>query len=61
MSWAGEELHTIDLGDKRLNERAVKLLERLGEKPMSSIPGSCNGLAETQTAYRFLSQEALSW
>ncbi|MCB1803978.1 MAG: hypothetical protein KDJ99_02135 [Candidatus Competibacteraceae bacterium] len=21
MSWAGEELHTIDLGDKRLNER----------------------------------------
>jgi len=61
MSWAGEELHTIDLGDKRLNERAVKLLERLGEKPMSSIPGSCNGWAETQAAYRFLSQEDLSW
>ena len=27
MSWAGEERHTIDLGDKRLNERAVRLLE----------------------------------
>ena len=29
MSWADEELTGIDLGDQRLNKRAIKLLEDL--------------------------------
>lgn len=61
MGWAAEEFKTIDLGDKRLNKRAVLLAERLAEKPTASIPGACGGWAETQAAYRFLSQEDVGW
>ena len=61
MSWAAEEFKGIDLGDKRLDQRAILLAERLAEKPTASIPGACGGWAETQAAYRFLAQEELDW
>lgn len=61
MSWAEEEFGEIDLGDKRLNQRAVKLAERFAEKPTLSIPGACGGWAETAAAYRFLGQEEMNW
>ncbi len=61
MSWAAEEFKTIDLGDARLNARAVLLAERLGQKPTESIPNSCHGWGETQAAYRFLSNDKTSW
>jgi hypothetical protein len=61
MSWAEEEFKGLDLGDKRLDKRAVLLAERLAEKPTASIPGACGGWAETQAAYRFLAQEELDW
>jgi transposase-like protein len=43
MSWAAEEFKGINLGDKRLNQRAILLAERLAEKPTASIPGACGG------------------
>ena len=52
MSALGEELDGIDLGDQRLNRRARRLLERLGDKPLVSIPAACNGWSETRAAYR---------
>lgn len=61
MGWAMEEFRGVDLGDKRLDRRAVLLAERLAEKPLASIPGACNGWAETQGAYRFFGQEELDW
>jgi hypothetical protein len=61
MSWAAEEFRGIDLGDKRLDARAVLLAERLADKPTASLPGACRGWAETQAAYRFLAQEKLDW
>ncbi|WP_019936908.1 IS4 family transposase [Bordetella sp. FB-8] len=61
MSWAAKEFKDIDLGDQRLNKRAVRLAERLAEKPTASIPGACGGWAETAAAYRFLAQEELAW
>jgi len=61
MGWASEELSRIDLGDQRLNERSVKLLKRLSEKPTASIPAACRGWAETVAAYRFFAQEAIEW
>lgn len=61
MSWAQAEFETIDLGDKRLNRRAVLLAERLGHKPSASIPGACENWTETAAAYRFLSNEQVSW
>ena len=59
--WAAEEFKTIDLGDKRLDKRAVLLAERLAEKPTASIPEACSGWAETQAAYRFLAQYGVAW
>ena len=32
MNWANEELATLDLGDERLDKRAVLLLEQVGSK-----------------------------
>ena len=61
MGWGEEEFKTIELGDERLNRRAVLLAERLGQKPSASIPGACQSWAETAAAYRFLSNEEASW
>jgi len=48
------------LGDKRLNNRAKKLLNLLGSNPSLSIPASCKGWAETKAAYRFFDNELVS-
>lgn len=61
MSWAAEEFDTINLGDARRDRRAIHLIERLAEQPTASIPGACNGWAETQAAYRFLGSDAYDW
>ncbi len=61
MSWAQEEFKTLELGDQRLNARAVLLAERLSSKPTESIPNACLGWAETQGAYRFLSNPRTDW
>ncbi len=61
MSWAAEEFREIDLGDRRLNRRAVLLAERLAAKPEASLPGACGGWAETMAAYRFFQHEKLDW
>ena len=61
MGWADDEFREIDLGDKRRDRRAVRLIERLAERPTASIPGACNGWAETQAAYRLLSGDEYDW
>jgi Transposase Tn5 dimerisation domain/Transposase DNA-binding len=55
------EFKGIDLGDKRLNRRAVLLAEQLSGSPSASIPEACGGWAETAAAYRFLAQDKLEW
>ena len=50
MSWAAEEFETLDLGDARLNRRAVLLAERLAQKPGASIPNACQNGSETVAA-----------
>ena len=52
MSALVTEFDAIDLGDARLDRRARRMLERLGDKPTLSIPATCGGWAETQAAYR---------
>ena len=44
------ELDGIDLGDKRLNDRAAILIERLGANMASSVNASCQGWNETNAA-----------
>lgn len=60
MSWAQAEMKGAEFGDKRLNRRAVKILERLGDKPKLSIPAACRGWGETLAAYRFLENEKVN-
>lgn len=47
------ELAGIDLGDKRLNDRAHVLIERLSADTAASINMNCQGWAETKAAYQF--------
>lgn len=61
MGWAEKEFESLDLGDARLNRRAVLLAERLSQKPGASIPGACESWSETTAAYRFLGNEEVSW
>ncbi len=51
--WVVEELKDVNLEDKRLNDRMAQVLDQLGGHPSASIPGACNGWAETLAAYRF--------
>jgi hypothetical protein len=60
-TWAADEFAMADLGDGRLNRRLIKLADRLADKPTASIPGACGDWAETQGAYRFLSQKKVTW
>jgi hypothetical protein len=46
------EIDGIDLGDVRLNRRARRVLQKLGDTPMLSIPAACGGWNETRAAYR---------
>jgi hypothetical protein len=60
MSWASEELSGIDLEDKRLNKRCVKVLENLSEKPSISIPSACSSWSETLATYRLMSNKKVT-
>lgn len=59
--WAMDEFSTAELGDGRLTKRLIKLADRFADKPTASIPGACGDWAETQGAYRFLSQKKVNW
>jgi hypothetical protein len=43
-----EEFSDLDLGDVRLNKRAIKLADRLMAKPTASLPTACDSWSETQ-------------
>jgi hypothetical protein len=60
MSALAAELTLIQLGDRRLNRRARRLLEKLGEKPTLSIPAACGGWGETRAAYRLFDHPEVS-
>jgi hypothetical protein len=55
------EFRHLDWGDKRIKKRAAKFLETLAKSPKASIPQACQGWAETQAAYRFYSNESVTW
>src|SRR6218665_4122240 len=61
MSWAQEEFADLDLGDKRLNRRQVKVAETFSRQPTPSIPAACGGWGETRGAYRFFAHEDIDW
>lgn len=58
--WIVKELATVNLGDRRLETRMAKVLDRLASRPTVSIPAACRGWAETQAAYRFFDNVAVT-
>jgi hypothetical protein len=57
MGWASDEFDEVDLGDKRLDARLVKLCDSFSEAPESPINQACEDWAETKAAYRFFQNE----
>jgi Transposase DNA-binding/Transposase Tn5 dimerisation domain len=55
--WIDDELVDLNLGDKRLDERARVLLERFMANPQASINAACHGWSETLAAYRFFDND----
>lgn len=49
----GAEFDSLDLGDTRLDRRALKLLETLAANPSASINAASDGWSDTLAAYRF--------
>jgi len=59
-SWIEEELASLDLGDKRREDRIRLMAARMAEKPQGSILQSSAGWAEAKAAYRALANDAIS-
>jgi hypothetical protein len=53
MSWAAEELKTVDLGDKRQNRRLIKIVEDLSAMPHASVTQAARDNAAVQGTYEF--------
>ena len=53
-NWVEAELAQCQMRDVRHMKRLARLLDRLSEHPVGSIPTACHGWAETVAAYRFL-------
>ena len=52
--WAEEELGALDVGDRRLRDRACVLARAFMAKPLANIAQACDGsTAKTKAAYRF--------
>ena len=49
-----DELRGCDFGDARLNKRARKVIDALGEKPNISLPAALAGRADIEACYRLM-------
>ena len=59
--WAENEFSLVDLGDKRLNDRLIKLSVDFVKSPESPINQSCKDWASTKAAYRFFQNESVDY
>jgi hypothetical protein len=55
--WISDEMKTVALPDKRLNQRLQLVLSQLAARPTASIPAACGGRSEMAAAYRFFENE----
>jgi hypothetical protein len=59
--WAENEFASVELGDKRLNDRLIRLSEDFVKSPESPINQSCKDWASTKAAYRFFRNESVDY
>jgi hypothetical protein len=55
--WVKKELAMIELGDRRLNNRMLSLLDRASKQPESSLNRMFHTRKEVQACYRFFSND----
>lgn len=59
-AWAEGEFGQVNLGDERLNQRAVSLAAALADEPSGVLPKALHGPAELEAAYRFFGNGSVS-
>jgi len=59
-SWVTHELLGAEFHDLRRTERLLRIVERFAERPEASIPQIFDSQAETQAAYRFFDNSAVT-
>jgi hypothetical protein len=58
--WSIQEIEGVNLGDKRLNQRAAETLVKLGKHPRGSIPQGCDEWADTKATYELFKNEKVT-
>lgn len=58
--WAEDEFGEADLGDRRLTNRLVKIVQDFYAHPQGSVPQACQTRAKTKAAYRFFDHPKMS-
>ncbi len=56
----GSEFSGVCLGDKRLNDRLIKLTDRLSAHPAESFPEAVESVSALEATYRFLGNERVT-
>lgn len=60
MSWIESEFETLDIGDARLNRRAVTIAEKLGLAPGRTIPQAFISRRDIKACYKFFDNGSVS-
>ncbi len=61
VSWVYEEFSEIDLGDKRVNSKALKIIDTLAKQPGASIPQAFDSWSDAKCCYEFFSSGKVQW
>ncbi len=59
-NWARQQWGTVELGDKRRTERAVRIGAQMAACPQASLPGPAQTWGDLQAAYRLLHGEEVT-
>ena len=58
-TWCSKELTSVELGDKRLNRRLLKVASNLLNLPKTPIHEACSTWSEAKAAYRLFDNDKL--
>jgi hypothetical protein len=59
--WAFNEFAAADFNDRRLTHRLQLIAHQFAQQPLASIPQACGGWANSKAAYRFCSNEKVTF
>ena len=58
--WADQQFGTLDLGDVRLNRRALAMAQKMAARPQASLPEQMGSPSALMAAYRLLNNPRVS-